>query len=161
MVAYSSSEEMKHQYDLNSLQKSSRIIKKPPTAAATTTTTANGQQQPKVYKVQPIHFRELVQKLTGAQPGGAVQQSQPRRQSTLQRVAPPPLPINPHYLQLQTQAQAQTRVAEKQVSCNVEQNTTLDKREAWEGLTELTLSPNFQAWFNFAMLSPGPAPVSH
>ncbi|KAL9241628.1 hypothetical protein vseg_015718 [Gypsophila vaccaria] len=159
---------MKHQYDLNSLHKSSRIIKKSTTTTMTTTGSNNAQQQPKVYQVQPIHFRELVQKLTGAQPGALPRPQQQQRRSTLQRVAPPPaLSINPHHLQLQNQAQAQaqTRVAEKPVSCKVEEVLTSgnvdQKREAWEGLTELTLSPNFQAWFNFAMMSPGPAPVSH
>ncbi|KAH9624582.1 hypothetical protein KSS87_004240 [Heliosperma pusillum] len=162
MVSYTTStttQEMKHQYDLNSLQKSSRIIKKPTLAAQ--------QNPPKVYKVQPIHFRELVQKLTGAQPGELPRPQPVARRSALYKVAPPPLPINSHHLQLCNQTQ--TSLVEKQVSCKVEQALTsspvdqkiFDKKDGWEGMTELTLSPNFQAWFNFAMSSPGTAPVSY
>ncbi|MBA0559679.1 hypothetical protein Golob_016632 [Gossypium lobatum] len=43
---------------------------------------------PKVYKVDPINFRDLVQKLTGAVPPCSI--SQPQQHHRLQRVAPPP-----------------------------------------------------------------------
>lgn len=157
-----------HHYDLHSVHKSSasKIMKVKPLAALVPA----GPPQPKVYKVKPIHFRELVQKLTGAQPELLQQPtSQPRPQarpkrSNLQLVAPPPLSLHPHQLQLQLPTQTdQTSLSEKQVPCKVEQeHKPLSGKTMQDGVgtTELILSPNFQAWFSFAMLSPGPATIS-
>ncbi|XP_074290269.1 uncharacterized protein LOC141617000 [Silene latifolia] len=146
MVAYNSLNDINQQYDNNTQHKSTGSIKRPATKAS------SNSQQPKVYKVKPIHFRQLVQELTGAQ------KPDPRR-ATLQSVAPPPLPLNPHRLHFQTQTQTQNKPTEKP-SATLDSKSS-DKNQGWEGISELNLSPNFQAWFNFAMLSPGPAPVSH
>lgn len=145
MVAYASSNDVKQQYDVHSLQKSSRITKKQ------SASNISRQPKPKVYKVKPIHFRELVQQLTGTQ--------QPAR-STLQSVAPPPITLNPN---LQFPNSTQTTVEIKPALCKVEKDliSTQDIREGWEGMTELNMSPNFQSWFNFAMLSPGTATRHH
>ncbi|KMT09861.1 hypothetical protein BVRB_6g128350 [Beta vulgaris subsp. vulgaris] len=164
---------MKHQehrsethYDLHSVHKTSasKIMKMKSLAALA----PSGPPQPKVYKVKPIHFRELVQKLTGAQPqlliNQATSQQPPRyRRSNLQSVAPPPLPIHPHQLQLQLQTDQNNLSDKKQVSCKVEQDqkSFSDKKmQDGVGTTELILSPNFQAWFSFAMMSPGAANIS-
>ncbi|XP_021717966.1 uncharacterized protein LOC110685754 [Chenopodium quinoa] len=163
---------MKHQEhksedhcDLHSVHKSSaKIMKVKPLSALG----PSGPPQPKVYKVKPIHFRELVQKLTGAQPELLQQptsysrpQARPRR-SNLQVVAPPPLPLHPHQLQLNSQTDL-TSFSEKQVPCKVEQDQKPFSEKTMQngvGTTELILSPNFQAWFSFAMLSPGSAALS-
>ncbi|KAK9670232.1 hypothetical protein RND81_13G187900 [Saponaria officinalis] len=143
---------MSQQYDVNSLQKSSRTVKKRPASNNTR------QPTPKVYKVAPMHFRELVQKLTGAQQ---------TRQNTLQNVAPPPVTLNPHLLKFRnsTHARAEVRPVLYKVKQELNPMTVdqkpFDMREGWEGMTELNMSPNFQAWFNFAMLSPGPEHISH
>ncbi|KAL2906496.1 VQ motif-containing protein 29 [Bienertia sinuspersici] len=137
-----------HQYDhLYSVNQSSKIMKKPQALAP-----SNTAPQPKVYKVKPIHFRELVQQLTGAKPHQQQQQQphQPRpqrqqRRSNLQIVAPPLQPLDPRQLQLQLQTQKQKPFQ------------FVDKLQNGVGTTELVLSPNFQAWFSFAMLSPGHA----
>lgn len=44
--------------------------------------------RPRVYKVDPINFRDLVQKLTGSQPSETVQSPQ-----RLKKIAPPPLDV--------------------------------------------------------------------
>ncbi|KAL9229851.1 hypothetical protein vseg_005273 [Gypsophila vaccaria] len=146
---------MKHHCDVNSLQKTSRVIKKQPTS----NNTQQPKPKPKVYKVKPIHFRDLVQKLTGAQQ---------TRQNTPQSAAPPTIPLNPHLLQFRNSTLA--RVEGKPVLCNkVEQEhmsvpedqNAFNKREEWESMTELNMSLSFQGWFDFAMLSPGSERISH
>jgi len=122
---------------------------------------ASDTAQPRVYNVKPVHFRELVQRLTGVSspPGLRSHQPQPRPQ-------PPPVSVPPYLLRLQNQSQ--TGITEEKVPHKVEQafaampeelQVFLDKKEGGEGLTtELMLSPSLQAWFSLALLSPGSVP---
>jgi len=126
-----------------------------------------------------MHFRELVQKLTGAPPQAQVQtQTQTRtqtqglwaqtqgqnRRSTLQSIAPPPLPL--HHTHTHTHNQLGVQNQTRYTSITQEQAPAAAAEQksgpfgGFDSTTELTLSPNFQAWFSFAMLSPGAATVS-
>lgn len=174
MVSYTSSSEAEAQkrqrhaqseHHLRSVQRppASKTYKKPLNMLAQL---ASGTAQPRVYNVNPINFRELVQRLTGASssPGLRTHQPHPPPQSQSQ---PPPLSVPPYLLR--PQIQSQTGITEEeQVPYKVhrafaavpeERQLFLDKEEGGEGLTsELMLSPNFQAWFSLALLSPGSVP---
>lgn len=161
--SYTSSAEMSQQNSRSDqyLHKSSssEIYKKPQHSLAT----AGSRPQPKVYKVKPIHFRELVQQLTGA-PAQAQAQAQTQaqtqaqnRRSNLQSIAPPPLPVHHNHHQVGVQNQTHNMSITQQ-QAPADQKPSLFG--GFDSTTELTLSPNFQAWFAFAMLSPGAATVS-
>ncbi|GMI67235.1 hypothetical protein like AT2G22880 [Hibiscus trionum] len=91
---------------------------------------------PKVYKVDPINFRDLVQKLTG----GGHQMPSPR----LQRVAQPPPPLQvapPQPLQM-VSALYQTKPQNQKFS------------DASPESLGLNLSPSSYNWCSFPILSP-------
>ncbi|XP_062011018.1 uncharacterized protein LOC133727455 [Rosa rugosa] len=121
---------------------------------------------PRVYKVDPINFRDLVQKLTSA----PEYLNEPTRSTNLQSVAPPPIEIQrgpPHvpspvsakvtgstspfsvmYKDLaETLGLSSTPHHQKKA---VDQNITGDS-----SYLRLNLSPASQHWFSFPMLSPG------
>ncbi|CAO2828160.1 unnamed protein product [Amaranthus hypochondriacus] len=137
-----------HCYDLHSLNKNStsKIVKMK--SLSSLAPPSNAPPQPRVYKVKPIHFRELVQKLTGAQSDRIqllqTQSSKPDQNRPKASVAPPPLSLlhQPHQLKFHNQNENK----------QVQQNDV--------GTSEFIMSPNFQAWFSFAMLSPGRAAIS-
>lgn len=162
--SYTSSEGMRQQNSRSDqyLHKSSssKIYKKPQHLLAP----AGSRPQPKVYKVKPIHFRELVQQLTGA-PAQAQAQAQAQtqaqnRRSNLQSIAPPPLPLRPNHHQVGVQNQTHNMSITQQQAPAEPADQKPSVFGGFDSTTELTLSPNFQAWFAFAMLSPGAATVS-
>lgn len=162
--SYTSSEGMSQQNSRSDqyLHKSSssKIYKKPQHLLAP----AGSRPQPKVYKVKPIHFRELVQQLTGA-PAQAQAQAQAQtqaqnRRSNLQSIAPPPLPLRPNHHQVGVQNQTHNMSITQQQAPAEPADQKPSLFGGFDSTTELTLSPNFQAWFAFAMLSPGAATVS-
>ncbi|XP_057542965.1 uncharacterized protein LOC130821289 [Amaranthus tricolor] len=136
-----------HGHDLHSLNKNStsKIVKLK--SLSSLAPPSNASLQPKVYKVKPIHFRELVQKLTGAQSDHIQllqKQSKPDQTRPKTSVAPPPLSLlhQPHQLKFHNQ------------------NENKQAQDNDMGTSEFIMSPNFQAWFSFAMLSPGRAAIS-
>ncbi|OMP01780.1 VQ motif-containing protein [Corchorus olitorius] len=116
---------------------------------------------PKVYKVDPINFRDLVQKLTGAPEfmSSSTNQSQLEAlaaaplpdQQRLQRVAPPPISV------------AASPLSRAEVSAPLHLVSGLDHQKLMtdNGLLftpnslGLNLSPSSYNWCAFPILSPG------
>ncbi|KAJ6344856.1 hypothetical protein OIU76_006402 [Salix suchowensis] len=122
---------------------------------------------PRVYKVDPINFRDLVQKLTGA----PKKEPEPEPQSRLQRAAPPPLDLltptlfgtdreiaavplqllpSPAHTPLS--AQYQELMYE---SLDAKPKRIPDSIMAVSSSLELNLSPSSYAWCSYPLLSPG------
>ncbi|OAY35621.1 VQ motif-containing protein 9 [Manihot esculenta] len=122
---------------------------------------------PRVYKVDPINFRDLVQKLTGAVPESSLPQQR------LQRVAPPPLnlqkekpalfskefaaaptlqllpsPVETPFSDLYQELMSETPADPKprKVSESVIASNSLELN---------LLSPSTHVWCSFPLLSPG------
>lgn len=103
---------------------------------------------PRVYKVDPINFRELVQKLTAAP---EFTQAQTRR---LQSSAPPPLDV------ASSTAVVLRPLPEKQSLCTMykEFSDTLEMKSqkgSSDAFLELNLSPSSYSWCSIPLLSPG------
>ncbi|KAI3423169.1 VQ domain-containing protein [Psidium guajava] len=112
----------------------------------------------RVYKVEPINFRELVQKLTGA----PSRRPPPPPARRLQEAAPPPL-------ELVTPSPARSDINNNSHSAAAKATTPLStvyRELVSEGLEkkpahkfgdgfELSLSPSFLGWSTIPMLSPG------
>lgn len=120
---------------------------------------------PRIYKVDPVNFRDVVQKLTGAT------EFQPRR---LQSAAPPPLNVaqptlssaEPPHEQLQLpkaktvpfwavypqDMMSGTQTQEIMKSQEMSDSTT---EEAPFSLGMMNQSPSSHNWFSFPLLSPG------
>ncbi|KAK9902570.1 hypothetical protein M0R45_001506 [Rubus argutus] len=146
-----------HHSSLHSVRKTSAKPWRKPSVAPLPPT------PPRVYKVDPINFRDLVQKLTSA----TEYLNEPTRLSSLQSVAPPPIEIQrgpPHvpspvsgksaspfslmYKDLsETLGISSTPHHQKKV---VDQNIMGDS-----SYLRLNLSPASQHWFSFPQLSPG------
>ena len=122
---------------------------------------------PRVYKVDPINFRDLVQKLTGAPE--PVPEPQPQHQPRLQSVAPPPLDLAqptlfgrdfsavpsqllPSPAKTPLSALYQELMSE---SLDVKPKRISDSLMAVSSSLELNLSPSSRAWCSFPLLSPG------
>ncbi|KAG6767786.1 hypothetical protein NC652_018390 [Populus alba x Populus x berolinensis] len=118
---------------------------------------------PRVYKVDPINFRDLVQKLTGAP------EPEPQHQPRLQSVAPPPLDLAkptlygrdfsavpsqllPSPAKTPLSALYQELMSE---SLDVKPKKISDSLMAVSSSLELNLSPSSRAWCSFPLLSPG------
>ncbi|CAK7339735.1 unnamed protein product [Dovyalis caffra] len=116
---------------------------------------------PRVYKVDPINFRDLVQKLTGAP------EPEPQTQPRFQSVAPPPLdlarptlfgadiaPIQllPSPSKTPFSALYQELMSE---SFDGKPKKISDSTMAMSSSLELNLSPSSHAWCSFPLLSPG------
>ncbi|KAF9678151.1 hypothetical protein SADUNF_Sadunf07G0005100 [Salix dunnii] len=116
---------------------------------------------PRVYKVDPINFRDLVQKLTGAPETEPKAQHQPRIQS----VAPPPLDLATpalfsRDLQLlpspaETPLSTLYRELLMSESLDVKPKKISDSLMAVSSSLELNPSPSSHAWCAFPLLSPG------
>ncbi|KAG5241048.1 zinc finger homeobox protein [Salix suchowensis] len=113
---------------------------------------------PRVYKVDPINFRDLVQKLTGAP------EPEPQHQPRLQSVAPPPLDLaTPAIFSRDSQllpSPAKTPLSTlywelMSESLDVKPNKISDSLMAVSSSLELNLSPSSHAWCAFPLLSPG------
>ncbi|GMH06350.1 hypothetical protein Nepgr_008190 [Nepenthes gracilis] len=133
---------------LRSIQKSS-----PPSKSSKKTALSEpppAAKHPQVYKVKPIHFRELVQKLTGAP------EFQPPRR--LQGVVPPALPLGSHGLPAARGGSDQLPLCEAALPAAAMRQKKESESEA-EGPTVgtegVSLSPSFQTWCTFPLLSPG------
>ena len=120
---------------------------------------------PRVYKVDPINFRDLVQKLTGAP------KKEPEPQPRLQRVAPPPLdlftptlfgtdreiaavPLQP----LPSPARTPLSSLYQELmyeSLDAKPKRIPDSIMAVSSSIELNLSPSSYAWCSYPLLSPG------
>lgn len=114
---------------------------------------------PKVYRVDPVNFRDLVQKLTGAPPFMSQSHQTPLSSSQLQlprqrlqRMAPSPLKI------------AASSVSETQVSAPLGVSSGLDHTKSQNQQVSdnasnssfgLNLSPSSYNWCNISILSPG------
>ncbi|KAK4765348.1 hypothetical protein SAY86_026438 [Trapa natans] len=90
---------LNYQLPPSSFHRSLHSVRKPVQPNKTWTTSGGGSKKPtaplppnptRVYKVDRMKFRELVQMLTGAASNAAVPDSQPRR---LREMAPPPLDL--------------------------------------------------------------------
>lgn len=92
---------------------------------------------PKVYKVEPIDFKDVVQKLTGAI------EFQPRR---LREVAPPPLSLSPPH--------RNSGFREEDDGVGKRQKT-FDANFGALSPLGFTLSPTSLAWCKAVLLSPG------
>ncbi|KAB5526560.1 hypothetical protein DKX38_020407 [Salix brachista] len=123
---------------------------------------------PRVYRVDPINFRDLVQKLTGA----PKKEPEPEPQPRLQRVAPPPLDLltptlfgtdreiaevrplqllpSPAHTPLS--AMYQELMSE---SLDAKPKRIPDSIMAVSSSLELNLSPSSYAWCSYPLLSPG------
>lgn len=114
---------------------------------------------PRVYKVDPVDFRDLVQKLTGAT------EFQPRR---LQSVAPPPLNVNAapprvhdHQLQHSTAKTVPPfRAVYPQEMMIMKPQKISDSSSDQEapfslGMANIQSPSNSHNWFSFPLLSPG------
>uniref|UniRef100_A0A6N2LR79 VQ domain-containing protein n=1 Tax=Salix viminalis TaxID=40686 RepID=A0A6N2LR79_SALVM len=128
---------------------------------------------PRVYKVDPINFRDLVQKLTGAP------EPDPQHQPRLQSVAPPPLDLatpalfsrdsqllpspaktistrNRNSIEKLTKTPLSTLYWElMSESLDVKPKKISDSLMAVSSSLELNLSPSSHAWCAFPLLSPG------
>ncbi|KAF8017293.1 hypothetical protein BT93_H2472 [Corymbia citriodora subsp. variegata] len=113
----------------------------------------------RVYKVEPINFRELVQKLTGAPSRQQLPPPPPARR--LQEAAPPPLELlmqNP----VRSDANDYNAAAGKATTplstvYRELMSESLEKKSPnkfGDGF-ELSLSPSFLGWSTIPMLSPG------
>ncbi|GAB2282724.1 hypothetical protein Dimus_017263 [Dionaea muscipula] len=104
-------------------------------------------KQPKVYKVEPIHFRELVQQLTGA--------PEYQRHPTGTATAPPPLQgVAPLRLQVDGSVRGASSVeSRRQLMWNMPSTSTMhpvDQQQQLQAGAE-----SFQAWCSLPLLSPG------
>ncbi|KAL6227515.1 hypothetical protein ACLB2K_001472 [Fragaria x ananassa] len=122
---------------------------------------------PRVYKVDPINFRDLVQKLTSA----PEYQNEPTRSTNLQSVAPPPIEIQrgpPHVPSpvsaKVTGSTSPFSVMYKDLAETLglsitpqQQKKPVDHQNIMgdSSYLKLNLSPASQHWFSFPMLSPG------
>ncbi|XP_041003783.1 uncharacterized protein LOC121249146 [Juglans microcarpa x Juglans regia] len=101
---------------------------------------------PRIYNVDPINFRDLVQKLTGA--------AELDRSRLLQSVAPPPLEVGstekPTFFAVEYQQDFTPGALEtKQV-----QKVSTENKEATFSLA-MNMSPSSQNLFSFPLFSPG------
>ncbi|XP_050365451.1 uncharacterized protein LOC126783971 [Argentina anserina] len=120
---------------------------------------------PRVYKVDPINFRDLVQKLTSA----PEYQSEPTRSTNLQSVAPPPIEIqrgSPHVPSpvsaKVTGSTSPFSVMYKDLAETLGLSTPHQQKKPQDqnimgdsSYLRWNLSPASQHWFSFPMLSPG------
>ncbi|KAB1199186.1 hypothetical protein CJ030_MR5G024504 [Morella rubra] len=104
----------------------------------------------RVYKVDPVNFRDLVQKLTGATELG-----QSRR---LRSAAPPPLNVAAELHPCSTAKKPLSALYHQDlISGAVLQMKQEKASESNESpfFLELNLSPSSHGWFSFPLLSPG------
>lgn len=103
---------------------------------------------PRIYKVDPINFRDLVQKLTGAAKLGL-----PRR---LQSVAPPQLDVTKQFQEpppFSTAGYQQGQLGSGAALEMKPQKMSENKEAPFSFGTNL--SPSSHNWFSFPLLSPG------
>ncbi|KAJ4714693.1 VQ motif-containing protein [Melia azedarach] len=119
--------------------------------------------RPRVYKVDPINFRDLVQKLTGAEPECS---SQSQR---LKSVAPPPLNVAAHSyfggdvagapLQLLPPPGKTTEMSDFYMELMSEISDAKTQKTSDCGMASntvgLSLSPSSYNWRTYPLLSPG------
>jgi hypothetical protein len=123
---------------------------------------------PRVYKVDPVNFRDLVQKLTGA----PKKEPEPEPQSRLQSVAPPPLDLfTPTLFGREREIaavplQLLPSPAQTPLSASLYQELMYESLDAKpermpesimsvSSSLELNLSPSYHAWCSYPLLSPG------
>lgn len=95
---------------------------------------------PKIYKVEPVEFKDVVQKLTGAA------EPQPQPQPTrLQEVAPPPLSLSPPHSAMSKAAGDEEEKRQKSFETSFGVLSPLG----------FSLSPSSLAWCSAMLLSPG------
>ncbi|EOX91740.1 hypothetical protein QUC31_003262 [Theobroma cacao] len=115
---------------------------------------------PRVYKVDPINFRDLVQKLTGAPEFMSQSQSSSQLQlphhQRLQRVAPPPLSVASSPLS-RAEVSAQLHLLSGfDHSAKTQNQKFLDNAKITSNSSlGLNLSPSSYNWCAFPILSPG------
>lgn len=120
---------------------------------------------PKVYRVDPINFRDLVQKLTGApefmsppsdhlqssSSSQLQQQQQPPLHQRLQRVAPPPL----HVAAISPLSRAEVSAPILHLASGLD-HTKPDEYQKFSDSLGFNLSPSSNYnWCAFPILSPG------
>lgn len=104
--------------------------------------------KPKVYKVEPMKFKEVVQRLTAAP------EFQLRSRRRLQEMAPPPLDLSssssssasPIFLEQEKPAAAAAAAAAAEVNINYFHETAVVERKSCGALSPLG--------FNFSLFSP-------
>ncbi|KAH7566716.1 hypothetical protein JRO89_XS08G0221300 [Xanthoceras sorbifolium] len=144
------------QSSLHSVRKSPPKPRKKPAIAPLPPT------RPRVYKVDPVNFRDLVQKLTGA----------PELQSQrLRSVAPPPLSIGSREISAPIQLLTSPAITPfsalyKELKiCETADTKPQKMMSDWSMMSnsiELSLSPSSHNWCAYPLLSPGsmePFPV--
>ncbi|KAK3416556.1 hypothetical protein EUGRSUZ_H02317 [Eucalyptus grandis] len=141
--------------------KSLHSVRKPPAKPWKKPTAPVPPNPTRVYKVEPINFRELVQKLTGAP---SRQQQLPHHPPVrrLQEAAPPPLELlmpNPVRSEINNNNAAAAGKAATPLSAVYRELVSegLEKKSPHkfgDGF-ELSLSPSFLGWSTIPMLSPG------
>lgn len=127
--------------------------------------------RPKVYKVDPVNFRDLVQKLTGACAYESESDSQQPQSRRLKRAAPPPInvsgsgspfsfcggeaapqqqlpspaksPFSDLYQDLMSEVSSSDAKPQKLSDCGMASNSL-----------GLSLSPSSYNWFSYPLLSP-------
>ncbi|KAG4115071.1 hypothetical protein ERO13_D12G076200v2 [Gossypium hirsutum] len=118
---------------------------------------------PKVYTVDPINFRDLVQQLTGApqfmsqshnQTSTSQFQAQQPQQQRLQRVAPPALHVAAPPLS-RTEVSAPLHLVSGLYHTTSQNQNFSDNAMFTSNSLGLTLSPSLFNWCTFPILSPG------
>ncbi|XP_022752066.1 uncharacterized protein LOC111300714 [Durio zibethinus] len=115
----------------------------------------------KIYRVDPINFRDLVQKLTGA-PEFISQSHQQSSSSSLsqlpqqrlQRVAPPPIYVAPSPLS-RTEVSAPLHPLSELDHMKPQDQKFSDNAIITPNSLGLNFSPSSYNWFSFPILSPG------
>ncbi|XP_065848757.1 VQ motif-containing protein 9-like [Euphorbia lathyris] len=114
---------------------------------------------PRVYKVDPMNFRDLVQKLTGAAEESSIEEQSLPQQHRLQRVAPPLIDIldrQPSVLFNNSPVKTPSSALYRELMCDTPDQKSINISESVmaPGFLDLNLfSPS--AWCSFPLLSPG------
>ncbi|XP_065875362.1 uncharacterized protein [Euphorbia lathyris] len=114
---------------------------------------------PRVYKVDPMNFRDLVRKLTGAAEESSMEEQTLPQQHRLQRVAPPPIDIldrQPVVSFNNSPVKTPFSGLYQELMCDTpdQKNRNVSESVMAPGFLDLNLfSPS--AWCSFPLLSPG------
>lgn len=153
-----------YQSSLHSVRKSPLKTVKKPIAPLPPT-------RPKVYKVDPVNFRDLVQKLTGACAYENESESQQPQSQRLKSVAPPPINVSssrspfsfcggefaPQQL-LPSPAKSPFSALYKDLMSEVSSSDAKPQKLSDCGIASnslgLSLSPSSYNWFSYPLLSP-------
>ncbi|TMW84183.1 hypothetical protein EJD97_025667 [Solanum chilense] len=136
---------------------------------------------PKIYRVEPNNFKDVVQMLTSSPEFQSVSNNSISRSDSgsgfdsdsgsgsssfnsrrLQNVAPPPLDLSPVSLQINNKNNAQWRECIDLTTCEAQERSHVTPRISSENYVKLCsplanfpLSPSSFAWYSSILLSPG------